>query len=67
MAIAAPEIHCVTIGNDRETFIFLFTAARANELLATLARFAADPELEFSWHDAAVISQRARRLLAGLE
>jgi len=30
--------------------------------MQTLGRFAGDPELSFSWYDAAVLSQKVRRL-----
>ena len=35
-----------------------------DELLQTLGRYAADPDLNFSWYDAAVMSQRVRALRA---
>ena len=38
------------------------TVRSADQLLQTLGRYAADPELNFSWYDAAVLSQRIRSL-----
>lgn len=32
-------------------------------MLATLSEHASDPELDFTWHDAAVMAQRVRALL----
>ncbi|MDE2103070.1 MAG: hypothetical protein KGL39_37845 [Patescibacteria group bacterium] len=47
-----------------ERWIFLFDAESLPALYGCLGRYAADPELNFSWYDAAVCSQSARRLLA---
>jgi hypothetical protein len=30
--------------------------------LQTLGRYAADPELSFTWYDAAILSQKVRRI-----
>ncbi len=45
-----------------ERFIFLYDDESCEELLQTLGRYAADPELNFSWYDAALLSQNVRRL-----
>lgn len=45
-----------------ERFVFRYDAESGPELLRTLGRFAADKELSFSWYDAAVLSQKHRRL-----
>jgi hypothetical protein len=45
-----------------ETYIFTYREEYKTELLRTLGRYAADPELSFSWYDAAVLSQKVREL-----
>jgi hypothetical protein len=45
-----------------ERYIFLFDDERRSEALRTLGRFASNPELSFSWYDAAVLSQRIRHV-----
>lgn len=45
---------------DNERFIFIFDAAGRSETLRTLGRFASDPDLNFSWFDAATLSQAVR-------
>jgi hypothetical protein len=45
-----------------ERYVFLYDDHSANSLLHTLGRFAADPELSFTWYDAAILSQKVRRL-----
>ena len=48
-----------------ELYCFLFDDTKASyiELLATLGRFAADPELSFTWHDAGYLNWMAERML----
>ncbi|MEZ6090469.1 MAG: hypothetical protein R3C05_21110 [Pirellulaceae bacterium] len=41
-------------------FIFLYDDANRTETLRMLGRFAADPDIDFSWYDAAVLSKRIR-------
>jgi len=45
-------------GNER--YVFLWTDACRAEVLRTLGRFASNPELSFTWYDAAVLSRRVR-------
>src|SRR5260370_14670247 len=40
-----------------ETFVFFYDDEDAEATIRTLAQFAADPDLNFSWHDAAVLSR----------
>jgi hypothetical protein len=56
------SVNVVAVVKDGERFIFLYDKESMPELLKTLGRFASDPELNFSWYDAAVLSQRARTL-----
>ncbi len=52
------------VKNDTgERFIFLYDDQSCGKLLQTLSRYAADPELNFSWYDAAALSQRVRPLM----
>lgn len=48
------------MAKGEERYLFLFNDATRAELLRTLGRFASDPELSFTWHDAAVLSQKIR-------
>lgn len=54
------EINVLALVKGEERFIFLFDDANRDETLRQLARFAADPELEFSWYDAAMLSRKIR-------
>lgn len=55
-------INVVALVKDAERYIFLYDKESTQALLQTLGRFAGDSELSFSWYDAAVLSQRVRKL-----
>lgn len=55
-------INVVALVKNEERYVFLYDGDSAPALLQTLGRFAGDPNLSFSWYDAAVLSQRVRRL-----
>jgi len=61
------EINVLALVKGEEKFIFLYDDANRTETLRTLGRFAADPELDFTWYDAAVLSKRIRDSIPQLE
>lgn len=54
------EINVLALVKGEERFIFLFDDDNRDETLRQLARFAADPEIDFSWYDAAMLSRKIR-------
>jgi hypothetical protein len=60
-ASVSKDVNVLALSKGEERFIFLYTDANKSETLRTLGRFAADPTLNFSWYDAAVLSQRLRQ------
>lgn len=54
------EINVLALVKGEERFIFLYDDANRTETLRLLGRFAADPEIDFTWYDAAVLSKRIR-------
>ena len=56
------SVNVLALVKDGERFVFLYDETSVSALLQTLGRYAADPELSFSWYDAAVLSQKVRRL-----
>ncbi len=58
------DINVLALVKGEERYIFLFDDSRRSEALRTLGRFASNPELSFSWYDAAVLSQRIRQVSA---
>jgi hypothetical protein len=55
------DINVLALVKGEERYIFLFDDEHRSEALRTLGRFASNPELSFSWYDAAVLSQRVRQ------
>ena len=54
------DISVVTLIKGEERYIFLFNDTKKDEVLRTLGRFASEPQLSFSWYDAAVLSNKIR-------
>ena len=55
------EVNVVALVKGEERYIFLFNDQRKGELLRTLGKYASNSELNFSWYDAAVLSQKVRK------
>ncbi|ASV73343.1 hypothetical protein THTE_0741 [Thermogutta terrifontis] len=55
------EINVIALIKGGERYIFLYDDDNRLEMIRTLGRFAAHPELSFSWYDAAVLSQKIRQ------
>jgi hypothetical protein len=56
------DINVLALVKGEERYIFLFDDEHRSEALRTLGKFASNPELSFSWYDAAVLSQRIRQV-----
>jgi len=56
------SINVLALVKESERYIFLYDDESPTELLQTLGQYAADPNLSFTWYDAAVLSQKVRRL-----
>ncbi len=55
------DINVLALVKGSERYIFLYDDTSRNETLRVLGRYASNPELSFSWYDAAVLSQRIRQ------
>jgi hypothetical protein len=55
------DINVLALVKGEERYIFLYDDEHKSEALRTLGKFASNPELTFSWYDAAVLSQRIRQ------
>lgn len=60
------EINVLALVKGEERYIFLFDDSNRTETLRMLGRYAADPELSFSWYDAAMLSQKIRDALPAI-
>ena len=55
------DINVLALVKGRERYVFLYDDASRAEALRVLGRFASNPELSFTWYDAAVLSQKIRQ------
>ena len=57
------SVNLLAMVRDEHRFVFVYDDDSVDTLLATLSEYAEDPELTFTWHDAAVLAQRVRAML----
>ena len=50
----------ITLVKEGEKYLFAYDDASQKALLGVFGSFAKNPELNFSWHDAAVLSRKVR-------
>ena len=55
------DINVLALVKGSERYVFLYDDASLAETLRVLGRFASNPELSFTWYDAAVLSQKIRQ------
>jgi len=56
------DINVLALVKGRERYIFMYDDTQRAETLRLLGRYASDPQLSFSWYDAAVLSQKIRQM-----
>lgn len=56
------ELNVLALVKDSERYIFLYDEESSDSLLQMMGQYAADKDLSFTWYDAAVLSQKVRRL-----
>ncbi len=57
------EVNVLALVKGSEQYVFFFDDSNRTEMLRTLGRYAANPELSFTWYDAAVLSEKIRQAL----
>ncbi|HOM16848.1 MAG TPA: hypothetical protein PK777_11295 [Thermoguttaceae bacterium] len=57
----AHDINVLALIKGKERYVFLYDDASRAETLRVLGRFASNPELSFTWYDAAILSQKIRQ------
>ncbi len=55
------DINVIALVKGSERYVFLFDDDSRAEAIRTLGRHAANPDLSFSWYDAAVLAQKVRQ------
>lgn len=56
------EINILALVKGEERYVFLYDDQNRVETLRMLGRYAADPQLSFTWYDAAVMSKKIREM-----
>lgn len=54
------DINVLALVKGEERYVFLYDDDNRAETLRMLGRYASNPELSFTWYDAAVLSQKIR-------
>ncbi|MDR1480769.1 MAG: hypothetical protein LBJ00_17730 [Planctomycetaceae bacterium] len=55
------DVNVLALVKGEERYVFLYNDTSRSETLRTLGRYASNPELSFTWYDAAVLSQKIRQ------
>lgn len=55
------DVNVLALVKGKERYIFLYEDSQQADVLRALGRAAANPELSFSWYDAAVLSKKVRQ------
>ena len=55
------DINVLALVKGKERYIFLYDDSQRAQALRALGRHASNPELSFTWYDAAVLSQKIRQ------
>ncbi len=54
------EVNVLALVKGKERYVFMYNETNRTAVLESFARYASDPEMSFSWYDAAVLTQRIR-------
>ena len=52
------DVCVLVLVKGAERYIFVYEDRNLAKILTTVLRYAANPELDFTWHDAAVVNAR---------
>ena len=55
------DIKVIALMKGHEQYVFIYSDRNRAEVLRLLGRYASNPELSFTWYDAAVLSQKIRQ------
>ena len=59
--IVNDDINVLALVKGKERYIFLYDDTQRAQALRALGRHASNPDLSFTWYDAAVLSQKIRQ------
>ena len=55
------DINVLALVKGKERYVYLYDDTQRAQVLRALGRHASNPDLSFTWYDAAVLSQKLRR------
>lgn len=55
-------VNVIALVKNKERYIFIYDDESTAEVYRALGKFACDKELSLNWYDAAVLSQKIRKL-----
>jgi hypothetical protein len=58
--MASRDINVIALVKGGEHYVFLYDDESREETIRALARHASNPELSFSWYDAAMLAHKVR-------
>jgi hypothetical protein len=61
LPVVSQDINVLALVKGNERYVFIYDDASRAETLRTLGRYASNPDLSFTWYDAAVLSQKIRQ------
>lgn len=59
---SSTDVNVIALCKGDERYVFLFEDQDKVEALRTFNRFASNPDLSFTWYDAATLSQKVRAI-----
>jgi hypothetical protein len=60
--VAWSETNVLALVKGTERYVFLYLDSERTEALRVFGRYASNPELSFTWYDAAVLSGKLREM-----
>jgi hypothetical protein len=64
--IGTSEHNILGLEKKEDTYVFVYEEGEEKLFLEILGRYAEDKERDFNWYDAAVLSQKCRKLKRGI-
>ena len=55
------DVNVLALVKGKERYVFLYNEQNRESILESFGRYASDPELSFTWFDAAVLTQKVIR------
>jgi len=56
-------MNVLALVKERQRYVFLFDDNSGAKTLQVMGNYAADPELDFTWYNAAILSQKVRKII----